>query len=183
MNVTKKGMLLATVLGVATLGAQSLMGQPAPVASPEAKGAQVGEAAGRPGRHMARRGKWMCQQLGLTPEQQKKVDELRQAMKTKAGPVRDQLRTKRSELQALWQAPSPDRAAIVAKMRELSALRDQMTEAQVDFRLGMSSVLTPEQRAKMKEMHGKRGQGKQGRRGGQGGRRGFGGGGFGGEGF
>jgi len=76
MNVTKKGMLLATVLGVATLGAQSLMGQPAPVASPEAKGAQVGEAAGRPGRHMARRGKWMCQQLGLTPEQQKKVDEL-----------------------------------------------------------------------------------------------------------
>jgi zinc resistance-associated protein len=49
--------------------------------------------------------------------------------------VRKQMMVKRAELAALWKAEKPDEKAIVAKQKELNALRGQLQEKSVPFRL------------------------------------------------
>ena len=62
----------------------------------------------------------------------------------------------RQELHALWQAETPDREAILAKMEEMDAMRDSLRDARrqqrVDVRLSVLQVLTPEQREKWVEL-------------------------------
>jgi len=95
-----------------------------------------------------------AQALGLSAEQQKQVTALQTKHESEVAPVRAQLQAKRVELQALWSAASPDRKAILAKQSEMEPLREKMQAAQVDFRLAVEKLLTPEQRAQWSTMRG-----------------------------
>ena len=89
---------------------------------------------------------WRAQSLNLSAEQQKQVAALESKRDADMAPVRAQMDQKRSELQARWSAPSPDRGAIVAKQAEMEPLREKMRSAQIDFRLAFQKLLTPAQR-------------------------------------
>lgn len=76
----------------------------------------------------------------LTPEQSAKIFELKQKFMNDTAPLRQQMLQKRTELNALWQAPNPDPTKIAAKQKELNALRDQMQQKQMDFQMQVRQI-------------------------------------------
>ncbi|MBN2255144.1 MAG: Spy/CpxP family protein refolding chaperone [Deltaproteobacteria bacterium] len=83
--------------------------------------------------------------LNLTDEQKSRIESLRDTHHKEMVPVRSELYTKKTELQALWAQKTPDSKAILAKQKEISTLRDQMREKETLHRLDMRGILTPEQ--------------------------------------
>jgi len=73
--------------------------------------------------------------LNLTPEQVGKLFDLKHKFMNDNAELCKQMLVKRAELAALWKADKPDEKAIVAKQKELNALRDQMQEKSVALRL------------------------------------------------
>jgi zinc resistance-associated protein len=73
--------------------------------------------------------------MNLNPEQAGKLFDLKHKFMNDTAEVRKQMVVKRAELAALWKAEKPDEKAIVAKQKELNALRGQMQEKSVAFRL------------------------------------------------
>jgi Spy/CpxP family protein refolding chaperone len=106
----------------------------------------------------------MMKALDLTAEQQQQVEALRDDFDQVREPLREQVQAKKTEMWALWKVESPDRDAILAKHAEIDAIKRQLREAKVDFRLAVHGLLTAEQRAKAAEMMERRG-GKRGKRG------------------
>jgi Spy/CpxP family protein refolding chaperone len=100
--------------------------------------------------------------LGLTPEQQQRVDKLQLNLLEKIAPAKAQIAIKRAELRLLWTAPEPDKKAILGKQLEMDSLRQKIREARVDFRLEVLKVLKPEQKTNflMHTEHGMMGMGK-----------------------
>ncbi len=94
----------------------------------------------------------MFQQLNLTAQQKQQLEQLHAQFAESARPVKEQLRQKHQQMMTLWQAPNPDRAAILALHVEMDKLRAQLREAHVDLRLACLQLLTPEQRTKMNEL-------------------------------
>ncbi len=81
----------------------------------------------------------------LTPEQQTKIQELRQRFHDETAQLRETIHTKRLELRSLWTNPQADSKAILEKEKELSGLQDQMRDHAVQFKLEARQFLTPEQ--------------------------------------
>jgi len=73
--------------------------------------------------------------MNLSPEQAGKLFDLKHKFMNDTAEVRKQMVVKRAELKALWKAEKPDEKAIVAKQKELNALRGQLQEKSVAFRL------------------------------------------------
>ena len=88
-------------------------------------------------------GKWSS----LTPEQETKFQELRQKFNDETTQLRGAIFTKRLELQSLWSNPKADPKVILDKEKELGALREQLREKAVQFKLESRNFLTPEQLA------------------------------------
>ncbi len=78
--------------------------------------------------------------FNLTPEQAAQLFDLRHQFMNDTAGLRKQVCVKRAELRALWQADKPDESAIVAKQKELHALRGQMLEKSVAFRLKLKAI-------------------------------------------
>jgi zinc resistance-associated protein len=79
-----------------------------------------------------------CGMMGaqnLSPDQAGKLFDLKEKFRTDTAQVRKQMMMKHAELAALWKAEKPDQAAIVAKQKELNALREQMMEKRTAFML------------------------------------------------
>ena len=115
--------------------------------------------------------------LDLTAEQKAKMSEMRDAQFKEMEPLRNQMFAKRDELRKLWLEPNPDQAKITAAQKEMNALRDQMQEKMTAFRLNALTVLTPEQKEKIRSFADGKGFGPgRGGRGGWGGPGCFGGG-------
>jgi Spy/CpxP family protein refolding chaperone len=55
--------------------------------------------------------------------------------------------SKRLELRALWVQTNPDEVKILAKQKEMNALKAQLQEKSTKNRLEMLKILTPEQQA------------------------------------
>jgi zinc resistance-associated protein len=83
------------------------------------------------------RGHWM---MNLTPEQAGKLFDLKEKFRTDTANLRKGLLIKRLEMRALWKAEKPDEKAILAKQKEINALRDQMAEKMVPFRLEAKKI-------------------------------------------
>jgi len=81
----------------------------------------------------------------LTPEQQTKVQELRQKFNDETAQLRGTMLTKRLELQSLWRNPKADPKAILDKEKEFRSLQDQMKDKAVQLKLEARKILTPEQ--------------------------------------
>ncbi|HDR00335.1 MAG TPA: periplasmic heavy metal sensor [candidate division WOR-3 bacterium] len=90
--------------------------------------------------------------LDLTAEQRQKLDELHLNHVKESEPTRADVRVKQAELELLWWAEKPNAKQIIAKVREISGLREKLAVAQANFRLTMHNLLTPEQREKLRSL-------------------------------
>lgn len=88
---------------------------------------------------MARMGMGGCGMMGgmmnLTPDQAGKLFDLKEKFRNDTADLRKQMFIKRAEMAPLWKAENPDQKQIQAKQKEVNALRDQLQEKAVAFRL------------------------------------------------
>ncbi len=75
--------------------------------------------------------------LGLTPEQAGQAFDLAQQFREETAGLCKDMAVKRAELAALWRAEKPEEKLILAKQKELNALKEQLQEKAVPFRLKM----------------------------------------------
>ncbi len=76
-----------------------------------------------------------CGHMNLTPEQAGQLFDLKQQFMNDTASIRKAMWMKRAEMGALWRVENPDAKLIQAKQKEISALREQMQEKMVAFRL------------------------------------------------
>ena len=88
-------------------------------------------------------------QLNLTAEQKTKLNDLREKTWKDTVTLRNEMQTKRLELQTLWTAPNPDKGSIQDKQNQLNDLRSKLQDKMTDSRLEARQHLTTEQAAQM----------------------------------
>jgi Spy/CpxP family protein refolding chaperone len=103
--------------------------------------------------------------LNLSAEQSEKVRGLREAFIKETTPIRNELFTKKAELQLLWMKTTPDAEKIRATQKDVHLLIGQMQEKTTDFRLAFRNLLTPEQTGQLLAQDLGRGPGSKGGRG------------------
>jgi len=111
--------------------------------------------------------------LNLNAEQTQKMQALRDSFFKETIPLRNEIMSKNLELRTLWTMTNPDQEQILAKEREINALRTQFQEKATRHHLEAMQMLTPEQRAQFQAFRGGFGPG-YGMRGGFGPGRGMG---------
>jgi Spy/CpxP family protein refolding chaperone len=140
---------------------------------------------GKMGRHGGRGGMRgghgaMMEKLNLSDRQKEQMKSLHEDQQRRMIPIHAGLQEARLDLQKLMRADAPSRSQIDATIDRMAKLRADAQKARVATMLEAHTVLTPEQRKQMKEMHGGMGRGMRGM-GGMGGGRGMHGGGHHGE--
>jgi Spy/CpxP family protein refolding chaperone len=92
------------------------------------------------------------QRLGITPAQETKIHQ--QGLDFQKSQIRDRadVQVKRIELNELIAAANPDRAAIDAKLQEVSAAQMASEKAAIENRLAMRDILTPAQRQQLEQL-------------------------------
>ncbi len=93
--------------------------------------------------------------FNLTPEQVEKMKALRKSFLEQVLPLRNELKSKKFELKALWVQRNPDEGKILAKQKEINALKAQLQEKVTKNRLEMRKILTPEQQAQLVSLLGR----------------------------
>ncbi len=93
--------------------------------------------------------KWA--QLNLSKEQMEKMWQMREKFRGDTQGLRYQLFQKRLEMRKAFADPKADEATILAKQKEMNALRQQMQDKTVQYRLEQRKILTPEQIQKLGE--------------------------------
>ncbi len=79
--------------------------------------------------------------------------------------MRYELFQKKNELRSLYTNPAAEDAAILAKQKEVNALRTKLQDKMVQFKLDQRKILTPEQLKQLNESgrgFGTRGFGRKG---------------------
>ena len=113
------------------------------------KGHEMGMGYGPHSGGLGSAGPGLWRGLNLTPEQTEKMQALRKSFFEEALPLRNELMSKKFELKALWVQTNPEEGKILAKQREINALRAQLQEKFTKNRLQMRKILTPEQQAQL----------------------------------
>lgn len=90
-------------------------------------------------------------ELGITPEQRQKLDDIRFTGEKEAIQHRAALQIQRLELSHLINAENPDRAAIDKKILDAAQEEAALTRSSINARLNARGVLTAEQRSKLAE--------------------------------
>jgi Spy/CpxP family protein refolding chaperone len=98
----------------------------------------------------------VIQELGLTPDQVQKLEDLKYQHQRQMIDIRHDLSLKRLELNREMEKDTPDRAKINRLLDETSALKGQQQKLRTNHRLDASQILTPEQRVKAREMMAER---------------------------
>lgn len=93
----------------------------------------------------------MIKELGLTDDQVTKLKQVHTDFMTATQSTRDQIKTKMQEMAQLW---TEDATAdqLKAKLAEIDPLKAELRDAAIDAALQARSVLTDEQRAKVRQM-------------------------------
>ncbi len=73
--------------------------------------------------------------MNLNAEQAGQLFDLKQKFMNDTAGLRKEMMVKRTELAALWRADNPDEKQILAKQKELNALREQMQQKAVGFKM------------------------------------------------
>ena len=94
----------------------------------------------------------MRQQVGITDEQAATIR--KQAADFRKTAIRDRadLEVQRIDLKQLLAADKPDRAAINAKLQEISAAQMSLQKSAIDYRLTVRDAITPAQREKLRQL-------------------------------
>ncbi|MGO8760420.1 MAG: Spy/CpxP family protein refolding chaperone [Desulfobaccales bacterium] len=87
----------------------------------------------------------------LTPEQAGKLFDLRQKFLDDSASLRKDMMVKRAELRALWRAENPDEKQILAKLKEINAVKTKLQEKVIPFRLEVKKIL-PKQSEPKKQL-------------------------------
>ena len=136
---------------VAVLTVAGLMGV-GPVAYAVSEGNDAGSGKG----YQRGEGKEFMKGLNLTPEQKEKLKAQREAGKESRKAMHEQLKAKMQALHAVIAKPGATRADVSGLVDEVNALKGQMFSQRIDGLFAMKGILTPEQFAKMEEMHQER---------------------------
>ncbi len=109
----------------------------------------------------------MTEKLGLTPEQQAQLKEMREKGKDQVKANFEQMRAKREAMQEELQKADFDPAKVKALQEELKAMHSAMADQHMEHMLAVRKILTPEQFKKFSEMKKNRGhkEGEQGEHG------------------
>ena len=168
--------LLCTAISVMTLAAQQPPGNPGPGDDPRDDGGQPpppmrggperrpmgqGPSAGRPGRPPIERmfggvppGRWWTnpstvQLLGLSADQQKRIDTLFQQSRLKLIDLNAALQREEAMLEPLLDADRPDESKVLPQIDRVAQARADLEKANARMLLGFRGVLTPEQWKKL----------------------------------
>lgn len=117
---------------------------------------------GKDSKECAKKGE-MKKDLGLTAEQDKKLEAQREACRKDGKALHEAMEAKKEELKAAIAKPGSTKAQVEPIVNELKALQAQMTDKRVEGIFAVKAILTPEQFAKleaMKDKHMKEGKGK-----------------------
>ncbi|MGD0827449.1 MAG: periplasmic heavy metal sensor [Desulfobaccales bacterium] len=79
--------------------------------------------------------------MNLTPEQAGQLFDAKEKFRNDTAALRKQLFVGKAEMGALWKAETPDEKAILAKVKELSDLREQLMEKKVDLHLQIRKIV------------------------------------------
>lgn len=77
----------------------------------------------------------------LTPEQAVKLFDLRQKFLDDTASMRKDMVIKRAELRTLWRSENPDEKQILAKLKEINAIKAKLQEKVVPFRIEVKKIL------------------------------------------
>jgi protein CpxP len=132
---------------------------------------------GRPGQPPMERafggrmhGRWwddpkVAQQIGLTADQQKKMDDILQQHRLKLIDLNAALQKQETIMHPLMEAEQPDEGKILAQIDAIAQARAELEKANARMLLGIRQVLTPDQWTKLKAMREEKAQewGRDGR--------------------
>ena len=94
--------------------------------------------------------------LNLSDKQLASMKELRNNFLNDTRDLRYNLEIKRIEMRKLFTDPKTDDAALLAKQKEISELRQQLSEKKAQMKIEWRKILTPEQIMKLDKMPHKR---------------------------
>ncbi|HTZ89232.1 MAG TPA: Spy/CpxP family protein refolding chaperone [Alloacidobacterium sp.] len=102
-------------------------------------------------------GRWwddpkLAQQIGLTADQQKKMDDIMQQHRLKLIDLNAALQKQETIMQPLMEAEQPDEGKILAQIDAIAQARAELEKANARMLLGIRQVLTPEQWTKLKAL-------------------------------
>jgi Spy/CpxP family protein refolding chaperone len=92
------------------------------------------------------------EQLGVTADQAAKIRQQEADFRKTAIRSRADLQIKQIDLRDMMSAEKPDRAAIDAKLQDISTARLAFEKSAVNFRLDSRDALTPDQRQKLRDL-------------------------------
>ena len=147
---------MRAIQGVAVLiaAATVVLGQPAPGGHmPGGPHAMPHSERGR-GMMSGPGGKWwdnpqMVKELGLTPDQQKKMDDIFQQSRLKLIDLHATLEKEEVMMDGLMQGPQLDDSKIMPAIDRIAQARAELEKANARFLLGIRHALTPEQFKKL----------------------------------
>jgi Spy/CpxP family protein refolding chaperone len=87
--------------------------------------------------------------LGLSDEPLAKMKELKNSFRNDTRDLRYNLVIKRLEMRKLFTDPKTDDATLLAKQKEISKLRQQLSDKKAGMKIDWRKILTPEQIAKL----------------------------------
>ena len=104
-------------------------------------------------------GKWWtnpetAQRLGLSAEQQKKMDEVMQQNRVKLIDLRAALEKEEAAMEGFMRAPQPEDARVLPAIDRIAQARAELEKANARLMLAMRHVLTPEQWEKLHDADG-----------------------------
>ena len=116
-------------------------------------------------------GRWwndpkITQQIGLTADQQKKMDDIMQQHRLKLIDLNAALQKEEALMHPLIEADQPDESKILAQIDSIAQARAELEKANARMLLGIRQVLTPDQWKKLRELRaqgGSRSWGRDGR--------------------
>ena len=100
----------------------------------------------------------MGEALGLTAEQQTRLDEIRNADREALRAARQNVAAKRRALDEAIMADTVDQGLVETRTRELSEAHDAMVRLMTAHTIRTREVLTPEQRERARTMRNERGE-------------------------
>jgi periplasmic protein CpxP/Spy len=102
-------------------------------------------------------GRWwndpkVAQQIGLTADQQKKMDDILQQNRLKLIDLNAALQKQETIMRPLMEADQPDEGKILAQIDAIAQARAELEKNNARMLLGIRQVLTPDQWKKVKEL-------------------------------
>jgi len=91
-------------------------------------------------------------QLGLTADQVKQMQQLRDEFATATKSQRDQIQAKAKDMAVLWSVKEPDAAAIKTLAGEIDGIRAEIRDIGIDYMIKAHALLTPAQLEKLQTM-------------------------------